>query len=93
MNVPTRQTSPLAIVSLIAGILGILPFPLIASLVAVITGHLARGQIRRQPERYDGDGLALAGLILGYAMILLSVLLMGVFVLLFGGLVWLGLQG
>ncbi|NZA24825.1 DUF4190 domain-containing protein [Luteimonas sp. SJ-92] len=93
MNVPIRQTSPLAIVSLISGILGILPFPLIASLVAVVTGHLARGEIRRQPDRYDGDGLALAGLILGYAMILLSVLAIAVFVLLFGGLVWLGMQG
>ncbi|HWC36323.1 MAG TPA: DUF4190 domain-containing protein [Mycobacteriales bacterium] len=36
----------------------------IGSLVAVVFGHVARGQIRRRPQR--GDGLALAGLIIGY---------------------------
>jgi hypothetical protein len=35
-------------------------------------GHLAHGQIRRTGE--GGDGLALAGLIIGYANIALSIL-------------------
>lgn len=50
-------TNGLAIVSLILGLLGV-------SLLAVIFGHLARGQIERTGEA--GDGLAMAGLILGY---------------------------
>jgi hypothetical protein len=33
-------------------------------LVAVVCGHVARGQIRRTGEA--GDGVAIAGLILGY---------------------------
>ncbi|TYT25073.1 DUF4190 domain-containing protein [Luteimonas viscosa] len=90
MNTPPRQTSALAITSLVSGILGWTLVPWIGSIVAIVTGHLARGEIRREPERVDGDGLAIAGLVLGYAMLAFSVV--GIFVLLvfFGGLVWLG---
>ncbi|WP_149193293.1 DUF4190 domain-containing protein [Luteimonas suaedae] len=91
MSTPMRQSHPLAVISLISGILGVLPFPLMASLVAVVTGHLARAEIRRAPERYEGDGLALAGLILGYTMIVLSLVLLTTLVLFFGGLAWLGM--
>ncbi|WP_202844723.1 DUF4190 domain-containing protein [Luteimonas saliphila] len=90
MNTTARQTSALAITSLISGILGWTLVPWIGSIVAIVTGHLARGEIRREPERMEGDGLAIAGLVLGYAMLAFSVI--GIFVLLvfFGGLVWLG---
>ena len=66
--------------------------PWIGSIVAIITGHMARGEIRRAPERMEGDGLAVAGLILGYAMLLLSAI--GIFILFafLGGLVWLGIN-
>ena len=91
MNVPHRQTSALAIISLVSGILGVLPVPLLASVVAVVTGHLARSEIRRAPERYDGDGMAVAGLILGYLMLGLWLLGFAVLLFLLGGLAWLGL--
>ncbi|MGJ4730040.1 DUF4190 domain-containing protein [Luteimonas sp. SDU101] len=91
MTVAPRQTSSLAIVSLVSGILGWTLLPLIGSIVAIITGHMARGEIRRAPERMEGDGLALAGLILGYTMLVLGTI--GIFLALvfFGGLIWLGL--
>lgn len=91
MNVPYRQQNVLAVVSLVSGILGVLPFPIVASIVSVITGHLARAEIRRDPERWDGDGMAVAGLVLGYLM--LALWLAGtVLVLAFlGGLAWLGM--
>jgi hypothetical protein len=70
----------LAIVSLVAGIAGyVIPHPFIAGLVAIITGHVARAQIRRTGE--GGARLALVGLILGYLHLVLSVLLVGLFVL------------
>ncbi|MGY4856976.1 DUF4190 domain-containing protein [Cryobacterium sp. AP23] len=50
------RTNTLAIVSLITGFF--------CSIAAVITGHLALGQIRRTRE--TGKGLAIAGLVLGY---------------------------
>lgn len=92
VNLPPRQTSALALTSLISGILGWTLVPWIGSLVAIITGHMARGEIRRQPERFDGDGLAIAGLVLGYAMLAVTVVGIVVLVLFFGGLVWLGLS-
>lgn len=59
-------TNVLAIVSLIFGIgsFVLLPFGPLASLPAVITGHIARSQIVRRSER--GAQVALWALILGY---------------------------
>ncbi|MDG2526684.1 DUF4190 domain-containing protein [Stenotrophomonas sp. HITSZ_GD] len=85
-----RQTSTLAIISLIAGILGWTVLPFLGSLTAIITGHMARGEIRREPARYEGDGLALAGLILGWVNVAIWILGVLAFVLFFGGLAWLG---
>ena len=89
MNTMTRTTSPMAIISLVAGILGWTLLPLLGSVVAVVTGHLARGEIRRTPERLEGDGLAIAGLILGYAAIVMAMFAVVAFILFFGGLAWL----
>jgi Domain of unknown function (DUF4190) len=50
------KTNTLAIVSLVLAF--------VVSLGAVITGHIALGQIKRTGEA--GHGLALAGVILGY---------------------------
>jgi len=90
MNLPPRQTSALAITSLISGILGWTLVPWIGSIVAIVTGHMARGEIRRAPDRFEGDGLAVAGLILGYTMLALSLVGIVLLILFFGGLVWLG---
>jgi hypothetical protein len=76
-------TSALAIVSMVFGILAWCILPLIGALVAVICGHLARSEIRHAPAdaRMEGDGMAIAGLVLGYAQLALSVLLIGFLVL------------
>ena len=67
---PTYYAPPnstMAVVSLVAGILGWVVLPLISSLVAVVTGHMAKNEIRASGGRIAGDGLATAGLILGYS--------------------------
>ncbi|KQY76087.1 hypothetical protein ASD13_07680 [Microbacterium sp. Root1433D1] len=70
-----RPTSGLAITSLICGIAGVVLvwaiIPVLASIAAVITGHMALGQTRRDPD-IGGRGMAIAGLILGYAMIAIA---------------------
>ncbi|MDI1253744.1 DUF4190 domain-containing protein [Thermomonas sp.] len=88
MNAVTRTTSAMAIISLVSGILGWTLVPFLGSIVAVITGHMARGEIRRAPDRLDGDGMAIAGLILGYASIAMAILAVFAFILFFGGLAW-----
>ncbi|TDK24972.1 DUF4190 domain-containing protein [Luteimonas aestuarii] len=92
MHAPVRATSTLAIVSLVFGILGWTLLPWIGSIVAVITGHLARSEIRRTVDGMDGDGMAVAGLVLGYAMLALSFVGLVLVMLFFGGLVWFGLN-
>lgn len=86
-----RETNSLAVVSLVAGILGWTLMPLIGSLSAIITGHMARAEIRRDPQRFEGDGLAVGGLVLGWSAVVLAVialLTILAFLLFFGGLAW-----
>ena len=83
-----RKTSTLAIVSLIAGICGWSVLPFLGTVAAIITGHMARGEIRRANGSLDGDGMAIAGLVLGWGQVIITVLgLLFVFLFL-GGLAW-----
>ena len=84
-----RQTSTLAILALVAGILGWTLLPFLGSLGGVIFGHMARGEIRRSNGQLDGDGLAVTGLVLGWINVMLAVLLVLVIFMFFGGLAWL----
>lgn len=81
-----RQTSAMAIVSLVLGVLGWTLLPLLGSLGAIICGHMARAEIRRNAATMDGDGLAIAGLVLGWSLVIISVLTILAVVLFFGGL-------
>lgn len=67
-----RHTNGVAVASLITGICAWVVFPFVLGIVAIITGHIARGQIRRSGD--DGGGFAIAGLILGYLNVVISVL-------------------
>jgi hypothetical protein len=64
------KTSPMATVSLIAGVLGFC-FPIIGTITAIITGLLARKQIKESDGALDGLELALAGIGLAVFQILL----------------------
>ena len=90
MNVPAKPTSTTAIASLVSGILGWTFVPVLGSVLAIICGHMARSEIRRSNGTIDGDGMAIAGLVLGYAMLALSLLGIVFLLLFFGGLAWLG---
>ena len=57
-----RPNSQLAIASLVSGILGWTLVPFIGTLVAIITGHMARSEIRRSNGQLGGDGMAIAGM-------------------------------
>ena len=67
-NPTPRTTNILGIISLICGLLGLvggLPSAGIINIAAIVMGHMARSQIRQNPNE-DGAGIALAGLIMGY---------------------------
>lgn len=88
---PTLPTSTLAVVSLISGITGFTIFPVLGGIVALITGYMARGETRSTPPRAGGDGMATAGIVLGYIQIGLGIIGLCCFVAYFvfvGGLIW-----
>ena len=68
------QASSLAIVSLVSGIACWFVLPLIGAIIAVITGHMAKKEIRESAGRLSGVEMANAGLVLGYVHLALSVL-------------------
>lgn len=73
MNQESKPRSGLAITSLVLGIFSVLCFGILAGIPAIVTGHVARGRVRREPTRFGGAGVGLAGLILGYLSILETV--------------------
>lgn len=72
--VPQTKTSGLAITSLVFGILSVTCCGLISGIVAIITGHIARSRIKSGGGTEGGAGLALAGLIMGYLSIVLTII-------------------
>lgn len=72
----------MAVASLVTGILSWLMCPFAGAVLAVIFGHVARGQIKHRGE--GGGGMAVAGLVLGYLNLLVSVGLFVVWVLTLG---------
>lgn len=73
--VPRTATNPLAGISLAFG-LGQVVLPFFASIVAIVCGHVARSQIRKTGEQ--GDGLALAGMVLGYIGVAIPILIVAI---------------
>lgn len=91
MNIPARTTSTTAIVSLVFGIVCWVVLPFIGAIVAVVCGHVARGEIRQAPPgSVEGDGMAIAGLILGYAHLAVFAMALMLIFGIFGGLAMLG---
>ncbi len=71
---PSLRTSGLAVASLVSGIVGLSMVPLLGSILAIILGYMARREIRDRPDELTGDGLALAGIVLGWISVGLAVL-------------------
>jgi hypothetical protein len=67
-------TSTLALVSLIAGIVGILFLPFLGGIAAIVTGNMARKETRSVPATHSGDGMATAGMVMGWLSLLLWII-------------------
>jgi len=89
----SAPTGGLPVASLVGGILAwfstpfvflVIPTPL-CTIAAIVCGHMARSEIRRNPGM-AGDGMAIAGLVLGYSIVACIVLAVAAILLFFGGL-------
>ena len=69
MTTVQKQTAGLAVASLVLGILGFMMLGPLGAIPAVICGHIAKSKINANPETLTGEGMALAGLIMGYIQI------------------------
>lgn len=81
-----KKDSGLAIASLVCGIAAWIIFPVVSAIAAVITGHLAKKEIRASNGTMGGDGMALAGLLMGYiqlGLFVLAIIIITVLVLVF----------
>jgi hypothetical protein len=67
------RTSGLAVASLVLGLLGWNLLPVLGSLLAVVFGHSAMKEIRRSNGVVSGSGMATAGLVMGYFVLVLAV--------------------
>ena len=79
MNQPVQTCTP-AIVSLVLGILAWVALPFIGALGAVITGHMALSEIRASRGDIGGEGLAIAGLVLGWIQLGICLLIIALVV-------------
>jgi len=75
MTTQQKQMVGVAVASLVLGIAGLILIGPLGSIPAVICGHVAKSRIKKNPEILTGDGMALAGLILGYVQIGFMVLM------------------
>lgn len=82
----SSQTSTMAIISVISGVVSWVAVPFIGGIVAIVTGHMARNEIKSNPGM-QGDGLAIAGLILGYLHMVTFCGGVLLFLLIFGGVI------
>ncbi len=88
---PAPSTSTAAVISLIGSILGIIGFlPVIGSIVGIIAGNSAKSDIRNRPGQVTGEGMAQAGVVIGWIGLALWGVGVCLVVLIFGGSFGLG---
>ena len=69
------QSSTLAIVSLVIGILSLCcGYTFIFPIIAIVLGFMARGKANSDPANYGGGGLALGGIICGFLALVVGVI-------------------
>ena len=61
-----QRTDPKAVWSLVLGILSLTCFWILTGIPAIVLGHISRSNIRKSLGVLKGEGMALAGLIMGY---------------------------
>jgi amino acid transporter len=74
--VAVKHTNGLAVASLVCACVGWLFF--LPAVIAIIFGFVSRSQIRQSAGTQGGDGLAVAGIIVGFAWIALFVVLVAI---------------
>ena len=78
------QTSGKAIASFTCSLVGLFVCVFIGQIIGIVLGYQARQDIRSSEGRLCGDGLALAGIVIGWIGIGLDILLILFWILIIG---------
>ena len=74
-NYPVEKTiSILAILSTISGAASFFVVPFIGAIAALITGYMAKSEIKKSNGMVEGEGFATAGIVMGWINIGLSIM-------------------
>ncbi len=66
------QKKGLAITALVLGILSLI-LGFLTAIPGIIVGHIARSKAKKNPAEYGGSGMALAGLIISYLVLIVTI--------------------
>lgn len=83
---PKKSYSVWAIVSLVAGILNF-KFAPFGAIAALVTGYVARNEIRESNGTLEGQGMAIAGIVLGWVGLAFSIIMVVLSVLFMVGMI------
>ncbi len=72
--VPVQQTEDKAVISLVLGILSLVSFSILTGIPAIIVGRMSRENIRASAGHLTGEGMATAGIVMGWISVGLAVL-------------------
>ena len=78
-RITAPRTNALAVISLVVSLLGVIVtwfIPIITQIAAIICGHIARSQIKQSNGNQIGSGMALAGLIISYLVLIVGLLIL-----------------
>jgi len=95
---PMQTTSPWSVVSLISGIASYIALPFLGAIIALVTGYVAKDEIRKSNGTIGGEGMATAGIVLGWINIALILIAIALIVILIIGIIpalgtWSGFSG
>lgn len=67
--VAMQPTEDKAVISMVLGILGLVSFSILAGIPAIIVGNMSRNNIRASAGRLGGEGMATAGIVMGWVSV------------------------
>jgi hypothetical protein len=80
---PAPQLSGWALTSMICGIISMVILQPITAILAIIFGYMALREVKRSGGQVDGHGMAVAGIVMGYIGIGLTVLVIALYIVYF----------
>jgi predicted Zn finger-like uncharacterized protein len=71
----TARKSGMAITSMVLGITSVTCLGIFTGIPAIILGHISHGRARKSPDQYAGRGMAIAGFVMGYFSLVLTLVI------------------